>query len=726
MQLGINTATQDTIHASGILSSSKFTMDVSGKAFRVLSSSLYANKIGSIVREVSCNASDSHIAAGKPTEPFLIHLPNDLEPWFSVKDTGTGLSHDDISIVYTNVFRSTKDQSNTEIGGFGLGSKTPFCYTDNFNVTSIHNGTKRHYSAIIQPDGQPFTLELACESTNEPNGIEVTVPVQAKDYAAFAKEVQTQLRFLPVKPKVVNGIVEWPNDTIRFDLGSFKIMEGEDYYNKTWIIQGGVGYPLDYELLHSKDEKLNNFMRLLRNSNSVNMYFDIGEIEVTPSREAISYNTATKANIVEKFKIAFEQLYTKFEKDMDALPNDWARAVFVKNSGYLGEHLLEKNNKWKLVAHGRGVAFECEKAMRAEKDIDVNTYDANGTVNGTVKETVKYTKYFLTNYYVRRTNASKVDVKVIEAAENVIVFYDDGCKFVPSRMNLYTTTNNCKMKIYILSANADIVTEAEALEFSKAIGGKELVKVSTLPVPERKPREKRDPSDSDAPAYKIPKLWSIHTDQGYNAYIRGVWDSVTDTAIKNMDGGVYFVITDGSIKGNVNYEAFRLMNMQVYAIREKDLKRVEGNDKWIPYKEYEEKFINEIKEKYKNSLNRFVAKYHSASITNMSIGDESFMENIVKFLPKIDDASLRKYVKKYTLAKKTKKMSTNMINFISGNVFEKEFTKTVEKYTKIRLAHRNVLEKKYKLIQMMTTGYRTIELGQYDHVVLYLNAVHNA
>ena len=67
-----------------------FKIKASAKAFSILSSGLYANKIRAIIRELSCNAVDSHAAAGKSDTPFDVHLPNTLEPWFSIRDYGPG------------------------------------------------------------------------------------------------------------------------------------------------------------------------------------------------------------------------------------------------------------------------------------------------------------------------------------------------------------------------------------------------------------------------------------------------------------------------------------------------------------------------------------------------------------------------------------------------------------------------------------------------------------
>ena len=132
---------------SNVAEVGEFRIRNSAKAFSILSSGLYANKIRAIIRELSCNAVDSHTAAGKADVPFDVHLPNQLEPYFAIRDYGTGLNHDQVTNIYTTYFESTKTNSNAFIGALGLGSKSPFSYTDNFTVTAIRDGIKGIYSA---------------------------------------------------------------------------------------------------------------------------------------------------------------------------------------------------------------------------------------------------------------------------------------------------------------------------------------------------------------------------------------------------------------------------------------------------------------------------------------------------------------------------------------------------------------------------------------------------
>src|ERR1041385_4921102 len=134
-----------------------FQIAASAEAFAILSDGLYNDKIKAIIRELSCNAYDSHVAAGKKDIPFDLHLPTPLEPYFSVKDYGVGMSHEQVMELHTTYFGTNKSKSNDFVGALGLGSKSPFCYTDGFTVTSRHKKKIRIYSCYLNK-GVPNVL----------------------------------------------------------------------------------------------------------------------------------------------------------------------------------------------------------------------------------------------------------------------------------------------------------------------------------------------------------------------------------------------------------------------------------------------------------------------------------------------------------------------------------------------------------------------------------------
>ena len=75
--------------------------------FKILRSQIYENKILAVVREYSCNALDAHIEAGVPDKPIEVTLPNNLNPYFTVRDFGKGLDDEGIFDIYATYGKST-------------------------------------------------------------------------------------------------------------------------------------------------------------------------------------------------------------------------------------------------------------------------------------------------------------------------------------------------------------------------------------------------------------------------------------------------------------------------------------------------------------------------------------------------------------------------------------------------------------------------------------------
>lgn len=127
MKLG--TRGEEKATTTGGSSLGRYRIAQSKAAFETMSSRLYSDKIRAVQRELACNAWDAHAAADKSDVSFEIHLPTDFEPWFEVKDYGTGMSHRDIVDLFCTYFGTNKSDSDKFIGALGLGSKSPFCLT---------------------------------------------------------------------------------------------------------------------------------------------------------------------------------------------------------------------------------------------------------------------------------------------------------------------------------------------------------------------------------------------------------------------------------------------------------------------------------------------------------------------------------------------------------------------------------------------------------------------
>lgn len=248
---------------------------------------LYSDPALAIIREYSTNAWDAHVEAGVD-RPIEITTPNQMSPYFKVKDFGVGLSVNDISDIYSKYGASTKRGTNEQVGMLGLGCKSALTFTQQFTLIGIKNGVKATVSISRVEDGTGVMEIVDTRATDEPNGVEVIIPVR-HDYSFIAK-VEKFFRFWSPGSVLVNG--QPPNfikgtkvtDNLMF------IREDQDY-----IVMGNVAYPVKDKGLFKRDYYANF---------GVVAFVDIGDINFTPSREALHYTNNTLATI-ERIKKEF-------------------------------------------------------------------------------------------------------------------------------------------------------------------------------------------------------------------------------------------------------------------------------------------------------------------------------------------------------------------------------------------------------------------------------------
>ena len=316
------------IEKSGNFEESKFSIEASSKAFFILSDGLYSNKILAVVRELSTNAYDSHVAANKKDVPFDVHLPTALEPFFFIRDYGTSMDHDDCMQLYTTYFRSTRNNSNDAVGCLGLGSKAPFAYADSFTVEAYLNGAKRVYNAYKDENGSPVFSLMHEDSTDEVDGIKVSIQVNSGDVHRFIHEARKVYEFFNVKPKFLGEQLSFKKDV--------KILSGDNWYfsddhHDNLIIMGQIAYPVDsYQLISQDDNKDSSF---IQNSSGLRIYVNIGDVDITPSRESLSYSKETKRNIKTVINNIASEIAAKIETAIATQPTLFkARMKYVQIS----------------------------------------------------------------------------------------------------------------------------------------------------------------------------------------------------------------------------------------------------------------------------------------------------------------------------------------------------------------------------------------------------------
>ena len=361
------------VERGGVQAETTFTIKATSKAFDILSSGLYSDKIRAIVRELSCNAHDSHVAAGCGDKPIEVKLPTSLDQTFHVKDFGTGLSHDDVIQIYTTYFESTKTNSDDFIGQLGLGSKSPFSYAATFTVESRHDKVKRVYTCFKNEHGMPAISLMGEEETTEPNGVTVALAVKRDDIDKFHDAAKKVYMYFNPIPKVL-GNADFLPYSVKHTIAGTNWKIRETSYSArmsgVYVVQGFVAYPVDSSILYER--RLTQAAEKLLRTN-LDLYVDIGAVEVAASREALSYDVRTIDNLVVVLEQVALEMRVSFQKEFDGCKTKWEAAQLYGKFSYGGNSefrdIFESMHKSK--------PFQWNgKAIEPNADLDLTTVAA--------------------------------------------------------------------------------------------------------------------------------------------------------------------------------------------------------------------------------------------------------------------------------------------------------------------------------------------------------------
>lgn len=149
---------------------------------------IYSDKVLAVVREYISNAVDEHVKykVDKPVNVFI--EKRDGSYVWGVRDYAKGLSEHDVRNIFAVYFESTKSGENDSIGGFGIGGKAAFCYSDTYYVVSHFEGTKTTYICTLGTSKAGIPVGEIYKTHEEPTtetGIEVSVDVKDGDTFKF-------------------------------------------------------------------------------------------------------------------------------------------------------------------------------------------------------------------------------------------------------------------------------------------------------------------------------------------------------------------------------------------------------------------------------------------------------------------------------------------------------------------------------------------------------------
>lgn len=343
--------------------------------FDMFTEKLYSNPIGSMIREITSNAFDSHVEA-KVNKPVVIKKTHDVTTdtyYLSIIDFGVGMSPQRINNVYTVYLESTKRDDNSQIGGWGLGGKTPLAYRryignsddydNSFHVITIFDGVKYHYVVHEGAESPEVTL-LFKEKTTQSNGTEIKIQILEKDLNKVFNELRNQLYYF--ENLIFEGFSESNNDR----LNNYKIYKakhfwyrGSGIYSEMHISLGRVAYPIDYNVLELDSW---NF------KTPIALKFDVGELEVTPSRENLKYTEKVIKAIKDKIELVKAELGELLVKQNEKIVS---LIDYYNHPNHTYQLFFNENNSINLV---RGLETKNDKVLPNFKYKDVYVQTKEG------------------------------------------------------------------------------------------------------------------------------------------------------------------------------------------------------------------------------------------------------------------------------------------------------------------------------------------------------------
>lgn len=322
------------------LSNSRESFNIKGSAklFSMLSDKLYSDKPLAVLRELIGNGLDAQKQVGKSDVPIFVQLPTMLQPELVIQDFGTGMTHDFMMNGWCTVGHSEKDHSDDFIGGFGVGRMAGFAYTQQFTVESIVSGEKRQYSCFLNDDHIPEVVQLgSTQDTVKPNGVRVSIQVKSEDIRKFEEKFRSLVRYMDVRPDTNLELeYDYAEPFMTGADGDWQYYNEEGYYSYNTTkysvaVMGGIPYKIDSSQFTEDTGLLKQLV----------LFFDIGQLDLAPSREALSYDKQTVKLIADRLDKVKQELTADTQAVIDAASSEWeASLAYSGSSAIVQRHKL--------------------------------------------------------------------------------------------------------------------------------------------------------------------------------------------------------------------------------------------------------------------------------------------------------------------------------------------------------------------------------------------------
>jgi len=327
-------------------------LDNAHNIMSLLRNNIYSNPIQSWVREIYSNAVDAHARVGNTEDAIDIDIvETDPNYEFIVRDYGASMDKEQIATVYAKMGKSDKTTGNTEMGGWGLGAKSPLAYTDHFwietfTIESNCNIYRKwvQYIDASRVGALGLMHEEVIDTPDFRTGTKVIVPFDRNDYKTVHHNILVYLAYTNAKYKLGEGIeYKYARPKYRFYGEGWALGQYSDYYwrhstlsfkDKGVAVIGDIPYRIDFKSLYKffEDNDLKHCTQKLMPKQatmeadldifdkflialriySFEIELPIGSVDLSASREDLQYTRHTCTSLYK----AFYKFYIGFCQDV--------------------------------------------------------------------------------------------------------------------------------------------------------------------------------------------------------------------------------------------------------------------------------------------------------------------------------------------------------------------------------------------------------------------------
>lgn len=303
-----------------------------------------------MVQEIASNARDANVEAGNGHLPIEIKVPNTLDTNLIISDRGIGIAPDRMFNIFVKIGNSTKRDDNMSDGAFGIGSKIPLAYADQFTVKTVtqegEHLIRRLYAVVKRDDfsiklmtlGEPHIVNSADDGDDQHAGTSITIPIEARDVGEVRRAVVDKTEFWKVRPIITGATAEevaYPTRDWFYTCDEFQfILEGNGgygYNGSVVALINGVPYPVKHAneghrgvyMSNSRDVDVPTSTAGVNYTSfrgMIYLNFKVGEITPSLSRESLQYDDRTRLLIRDRVENAIKVVKGKVKQIIDSEP----------------------------------------------------------------------------------------------------------------------------------------------------------------------------------------------------------------------------------------------------------------------------------------------------------------------------------------------------------------------------------------------------------------------